>query len=455
MDSVVENTPTDSMNISVSDFTQHLSLIEQQLEFDPDNQTLISVKNDILKFLELANSNITGAITDVMTPSQSIEHTEIVVGEKYSIQYTNYTGEITTRNCIIMEIDSTSNSAVVLFTHPTEQSMLPCQYFLEGNCKFEEECKHSHGYKVDLSLIDSYEEIDISQAQEDAACLVYDSNDGIWNNGIIIKKFDTKCEVWVDRLNRKEQVPINDLFLLKTRTNEFLQSSGEDSEFECRTISGSSSPPVIKEFNGEVSWERHTRGIGSKLMSRMGYIPGSGLGVEGNGIKDPVEIVVLPKRRSLDQCMESKLKGTIKKEKIIHKYKRSITKKEFKNKSADSVNLDVFDFLNDSIHLQQLVHSENERKENNLHNYTRNDKKGLDVSHSRRLQLDRQLRDARTEVEKLKLSLYRNRKDSVIAKQIEIKLKKGERDLSLLEQEESNINFKISSQKKRANMAVF
>lgn len=51
-------------------------------------------------------------------------------------------------------------------------------------------------------------------------------------------------------------------------------------------------------------WEQHTRGIGGKLMAKMGYVHGSGLGKQGEGRIEPVEAVVFPPGRSLGTTLK-------------------------------------------------------------------------------------------------------------------------------------------------------
>ncbi|KAG2577970.1 uncharacterized protein LOC120677523 isoform X2 [Panicum virgatum] len=53
------------------------------------------------------------------------------------------------------------------------------------------------------------------------------------------------------------------------------------------------------ETSGVGSFERHTKGFGSKMMAKMGFVPGSGLGRDGQGIATPLTAVRRPKSRGL------------------------------------------------------------------------------------------------------------------------------------------------------------
>ncbi|XP_047152451.1 tuftelin-interacting protein 11-like [Vigna umbellata] len=43
------------------------------------------------------------------------------------------------------------------------------------------------------------------------------------------------------------------------------------------------------------SFEEHTTGFGSKMMAKMGYMEGGGLGKNGQGMAQPIEVIQRPK----------------------------------------------------------------------------------------------------------------------------------------------------------------
>lgn len=47
------------------------------------------------------------------------------------------------------------------------------------------------------------------------------------------------------------------------------------------------------------AFEQHTRGFGSRMMARMGFVDGSGLGRESQGILNPLVATRRPRARGL------------------------------------------------------------------------------------------------------------------------------------------------------------
>ncbi|MCL7022413.1 hypothetical protein MKW94_021233 [Papaver nudicaule] len=66
-----------------------------------------------------------------------------------------------------------------------------------------------------------------------------------------------------------------------------------------RTASTSRRSSLSKSAPGIGAFERHTKGFGSKMMEKMGFVEGMGLGRDSQGIVNPLVAVRLPKSRGI------------------------------------------------------------------------------------------------------------------------------------------------------------
>ncbi|KAJ7334369.1 hypothetical protein OS493_014680 [Desmophyllum pertusum] len=249
----------------------------------------------------------------------------------------------------------------VLFMNPTHKSMVPCPYFLDSKCRFDDDaCRYSHGHVLSVEDLMPFKEPDFSQVQCDQSCLArYD--DGVWYKATI-QSIDHDAHTFVihyDTYNSDATLGIDEILPLDQRDSENvsdsdLSSSSSDSE-ESRLTKDIDEEEIAvvrlswKPSGGPVclgEWEQHTKGIGSKLMVKMGYIFGKGLGKDGSGIVEPVETIVLPQGKSLDKIAE--LRENNKLPKLGRKKRQRAAK--VKNVKlpveASSTSGDIFDFIN-------------------------------------------------------------------------------------------------------------
>ncbi|CAM9532579.1 unnamed protein product [Hapterophycus canaliculatus] len=91
-------------------------------------------------------------------------------------------------------------------------------------------------------------------------------------------------------------------------------------------------------------WEQHTKGFGSRMMNRMGYRRGEGLGKEKQGISRPVPIRVLPERCALDHLKADGDAGRSRKQNTANKSKKSKPGEQASNRRTSGGG--VFNFLN-------------------------------------------------------------------------------------------------------------
>ncbi|XP_065647083.1 zinc finger CCCH-type with G patch domain-containing protein isoform X4 [Hydra vulgaris] len=233
------------------------------------------------------------------------------VGLKCRVKYTQEWGGYEYHNALILNVEKDCNEDLkirVLFLNPIQKSMLPCKYFMDDKCTFNQDCRYSHGYLVNLEDLVEYEEPDFSILSTGNKCLAKYEDD-IWYKATVREVHDDQATVSFDAYD-KEKTFILDFHSIFPTGSSSTESS-DDESFEDL----SDEPLTYKRvsMNGPMAeWEQHTRGIGSKLMMKMGYIFGKGLGKNGKGIVDPVEIRLLPAGKSLDYIAELREKGRIK-----------------------------------------------------------------------------------------------------------------------------------------------
>ncbi|CAH0722496.1 unnamed protein product, partial [Brenthis ino] len=275
----------------------------------------------------------------------------------------------------------------VLFTHPTHAEMLPCPFYLNGDCKFsDEQCRYSHGAVVQLSDLKEAIEPDYNGIKVGSRILMKikppDDEDmttakkstekyHLWHRAIV-KEVDLEkksCVVKVEhgvtgekRKSADHFVLFEEIFPLNTEGDDTdTDDSLSDTEYpDSKTVKTDHNQALLVEKSlqnnapamGE--WERHTRGMGSKIMLSMGYVPGTGLGAAADGRLAPVEARVSA-GKSLDHCMAISEKLAAKDPlKVEQKLKRLQTREEERNKRAyerekERERRNVFNFLNNTL----------------------------------------------------------------------------------------------------------
>ncbi|XP_057559908.1 zinc finger CCCH-type with G patch domain-containing protein [Hippopotamus amphibius kiboko] len=236
-------------------------------------------------------------------------------GRKVNAPYYSAWGTLEYHNAMIVgteEADDGSPGVRVLYLYPTHKSLKPCPFFLEGKCRFQESCRFSHGQVVSVGELRPFQDPDLSSLQAGSACLAK-RQDGLWYPARITDVDSGYYTVKFDSLLLKEAVVEADSILPPLRKEPVGSSDSDGSDTDdasyARVVEPGAADPgtCSSAFAG---WEVHTRGIGSRLLAKMGYEFGKGLGRHAEGRVEPVHAVVLPRGKSLDRCAEVLQKRT-------------------------------------------------------------------------------------------------------------------------------------------------
>lgn len=357
----------ESLEAAIATYTGQLQQVELALQtgLDPSQQSdLLKLKEDLSQLIELTESSLVSvkksrlfaSLEDTNTP-QTNPHTEIgtsngdfdsefaafyselgeasnsnvddnnedggdeevneeddeeedLSGTKVRAPYRTTWGTLEYHNAMVVGAEPPEGEEPcvrVLYIYPTQKSMKPCPFYLEDKCRFLDNCKFSHGEVVLLSELRDFVESDLSKLEEGSSCLAR-HEDSIWYPAKVTDIDKGFYTVKFDSLLLKDTVVEADGIIPPMREDDPVTSDSEDDNDDdaayAKVLDSAADSSVLlssAEFGG---WEAHTRGIGSKLMLKMGYEYGKGLGKTQEGRVEPVMAMVLPKGKSLDMCAE-------------------------------------------------------------------------------------------------------------------------------------------------------
>ncbi|XP_018347254.1 PREDICTED: zinc finger CCCH-type with G patch domain-containing protein [Trachymyrmex septentrionalis] len=364
--------------------------------------------------------------------------------------------------------------ARVFFLNPTHKEMIPCPYFLNGSCKFSDEnCHYCHGKIVPFSNLQEYKEPDFHNIKIGSKVLTKQKNN-MWYRSIVLKLPEKNGDEYRLKFESSGQIVeagLQDLFPLDD-TNLEMSNTFNDSNNGDEDVNNDNELQPNSYINNQLvhkslltlqsneplgNWEKHTRGIGSKLMMQMGYVIGTGLGKRSDGRIEPVETQILPAGKSLDYCME--LREFAGDDKDLFSAERNMRKQQQKleqqrerqyQKQKQKDDNDVFNFINKAL---------SDKPEENLASSLQSKDK-LKTESNRNLniasfQIGEHINRLEKESSKLKESLTKHAKDSVFYNNIAMKYNEKQKELTNLRASEKSIIAEQNQRKNKVKLSIF
>lgn len=356
----------------------------------------------------------------------------------------------------------------VFFLNPTHKEMIPCPYFLDGSCKFSDEnCHYSHGEIVPFSSLQEYKEPDFHSIKMGSRVLTKQKNN-IWHRSVILKlpehdgdkyriKFEASGKIMESSL--QDLLPLDDTDLEMSDTSD----DTDDDDSVCNSPSYSNDELIHKSLltlqstESLGNWEKYTRGIGSKLMMQMGYVIGTGLGKRSDGRIEPVEATVLPPGKSLDHCMELREfaggdKDLFSAERKMRKQQQKLEQQRERQYQREKQKEDrnVFNFINKTLgdKPKDDVGSSSQSKDK----LKAESNKNLNVAS---FQVAETINRLEKESLKLKESLVRHTKGSILYNNILMRYDEKQKELTNLRASEKSIAAEQNQRKNKAKLTIF
>ncbi|XP_020287630.1 zinc finger CCCH-type with G patch domain-containing protein [Pseudomyrmex gracilis] len=449
-------------------------------DFDDDTQDPLDKEYALFKAaLEKSSDDNESGKQDSNTTgldSDSIEdELKELEGMKCKASYGSSWGGIGYHNAMVCSIHRNPEEGIrdihdikvrVFFLNPTHKEMIPCPYFLDGSCKFSDKnCHYSHGEIVPFSSLKEYKEPDFHSIKMGSRVLAKQKSN-MWHRSVVLKmpeKNGEKYRIKFEASGKIMEIDLQDLLPLDSADLEMSDTSDDsDDENDDDSNSPSTDDSVHKSLLTVQSdeplgkWEKHTRGIGSKLMMQMGYVSGAGLGKRGDGRVEPVEATILPAGKSLDHCMQLREfaggdKDLFSAERKMRKHQRKIeqqSERQYQKDKEDGKKSNVFNFINKTLGDKPKDDAGNSSRGKLKTESIRN----LNVAN---FQIGEDISRLEKESSKLKESMARHAKGSALYNNIVMKYNETQKELTNLRASEKSIVAEQNQRKNKAKLTVF
>ncbi|MFH4977506.1 hypothetical protein AB6A40_004215 [Gnathostoma spinigerum] len=457
-------------------YNEQLNAVDKELATCTDDDRraeLESTRSDIVELLELLKGSENASDsdesrsscetadlpeTDCSSPNQSVDSyacdlAEKLVGTYCRSPYKKLVDRaVRYHTAVILGLQPSDTDDImvsVLYMHPMETAMKPCEYFLDDRCTYDEACRFSHGEPQLLRDLKDYKEPDFSEVNVDSLVLVQDES-SLWSSARVVAIDGDTFAVRLLSSGREIPTSLDHIVPLETlEADDNTQNEQDNSSSSSSAWNELKSETYSNVTVGDIGdWERHTRGIGMKLMLQMGYRVGEGLGRNSDGIVHAIQPTLYKKNQSLDACLDGKNEKKTQRmgNKRIDLKKAIVKRLQPRNSTGDS--RDVFDFLNSSLSAGSSHSSSSALKK---------DRKYIETCSSKELGIqslicDRETKQLKRKVHSIRQGLVRNQSDPVTVARLRQNLKRCEDELAKFSNRQKQLTVQMEN---RQNIKKF
>ncbi|TPX59825.1 hypothetical protein PhCBS80983_g02235 [Powellomyces hirtus] len=376
--------------------------------------------------------------------------------------------------------------ATVLVLNPMTHASRPCNWFLEGRCQ-KVNCGSSHGITVDAGHLLPTQLLDTTSIKDGSKVLA--QYDGIYFRARVVATeppdifwvcFDGYGDDKV-KLGHSDILPmmgigIDDDYPTTSNGDHHGASdndSGESGASEAESGTDGSGDEYADEMitfhydDGEQMgrWEAHTKGIGARLLAKMGYQAGEGLGKNAEGRMRPVEAEILVSGKGLG-CESIHIVKPKKRKRRSDDPTRPRRVKRWSSSKPhgppvpdEPGKADVFAFLNSTVNAGRPkpppVHMPSQTPKT-VTPITQSSKSTTPPNHNIvLLDLQRQSAQLAKEIARAQEALARNAKDKKIAEGYRDRIAELQRRATVVRDKESRLKGVVDGEKQKKSMLRF